>query len=131
MAAPAKDRLAAIERAGRCCQECGRAGTFEEGCWIDLEVDHILSEKDRGDHAPANLRVLCYPCHARRHGWKATGKPRYRKGRPPSLYRLPCRVRLSDEQESVIAGLAERWDCQQVDVIRRLILEAGEREAIS
>ena len=30
-----------------------------------LEVDHI--DKDRLNHSSSNLRILCHPCHTRRH----------------------------------------------------------------
>jgi hypothetical protein len=40
-------------------------------------------------------------------------------------------IRLSERQAELLRELAERWDCQQVDVIRRLIVEAGAREGLT
>src|SRR4051812_19103232 len=51
-----------------------------------------------------------------------------RQGRRYSSSR---QVRLSQEQEALLRGLAERWGCRQVDVIRRLIVEAGTREGMT
>ena len=46
-------RLRILDERGWRCAECGRAGR--------LELHHI--NFDRDDNHPANLRVLCRPCH--------------------------------------------------------------------
>jgi 5-methylcytosine-specific restriction endonuclease McrA len=49
-----------VRRAGKCCQDCGRAG-------IRLFADHIKEIKDGGDRLdPANGRALCGACHSRK-----------------------------------------------------------------
>lgn len=53
------------------------------------------------------------------------------RGRPEGQrYPYSRQVRLSEKQEELLRQLSERWDCQQVDVIRALIMEAGEREGL-
>jgi len=42
------------------CVECGSS--------FFLEVDHIVARSRGGDDALENLRLLCRPCHAERHG---------------------------------------------------------------
>src|SRR5215472_9407616 len=45
---------------GEYCQACGRHASY-------LEADHIVELKDGGAPLdPANLRLLCRPCHARK-----------------------------------------------------------------
>lgn len=50
-----------IERDGCVCVWCGSS--------VSLEVDHILTIKERSDLAnePSNLRTLCKKCHKKRH----------------------------------------------------------------
>lgn len=43
------------------CRMCG--GTEA------LSVDHIKARSQGGTDEAANLRLLCGPCHSRRHGW--------------------------------------------------------------
>ena len=48
-----------LER-GEYCQACGKDATY-------LEADHIVELKDGGAPLdPANVRLLCRPCHARK-----------------------------------------------------------------
>jgi hypothetical protein len=46
-------------------------------------------------------------------------------------YSQSKRVRLSEKQGELLRRLAERWDCDQAEVIRRLIVEAAEREGVA
>ena len=39
-------------------------------------------------------------------------------------------VGLSEEQGELLRRLAQRWRCPQADVIRKLIVEAGDREGL-
>jgi 5-methylcytosine-specific restriction endonuclease McrA len=51
--------LLKLER-GEYCQACGKYATY-------LEADHIVELKDGGAPLdPANVRLLCRPCHARK-----------------------------------------------------------------
>jgi hypothetical protein len=52
-------RQEALERAGRRCEDCGRASRR-------LEVRHLTYER-WGHEAEFDLRVRCPRCHARRH----------------------------------------------------------------
>jgi hypothetical protein len=45
-------------------------------------------------------------------------------------YSQSKRVRLSERQEELLRRLAQHWDCDQGEVIRRLIVEAAEREGV-
>jgi 5-methylcytosine-specific restriction endonuclease McrA len=55
-----------LER-GEHCQACGKYATY-------LEADHIVELKDGGAALdPANVRLLCRPCHARKTN-KARGE---------------------------------------------------------
>jgi 5-methylcytosine-specific restriction endonuclease McrA len=48
-----------LER-GEYCQACGKHATY-------LKADHIVELKDGGAALdPANVRLLCRPCHARK-----------------------------------------------------------------
>src|SRR5438445_349653 len=58
-----------------------------------------------------------------------TKRPRGRPG--GQRYPFSRQIRLSQNQEELLRRLSERWDCQQVDVIRRLIVEAAEREGLT
>jgi 5-methylcytosine-specific restriction endonuclease McrA len=49
-------RAWALAAGGYCCAACGAAE-------VALEVHH--RDHDPANNAPANLRVLCKPCHAR------------------------------------------------------------------
>lgn len=54
---PAVYRSAALERAGHCCQLCGKSG-----CALDVDHEVPIIE---GGHPfdPDNLRALCLDCH--------------------------------------------------------------------
>jgi 5-methylcytosine-specific restriction endonuclease McrA len=60
-----RQRIRLWEEADGQCALCGRAGA---------EVDHIIprshfGKKRRAERdADSNLRVLCTPCHRKRHG---------------------------------------------------------------
>lgn len=56
-----RTRLAVIARDLGQCQFCGKLVTGQ-----DAQIDHII-EKPKGTDALTNLRLLCLPCHARRH----------------------------------------------------------------
>ncbi len=49
------------ERAGYRCERCGATG-------VVLELHHRIPEAQGGRTHPANLMVLCRPCHDRAHG---------------------------------------------------------------
>lgn len=57
---PAKVKVAAFERAGGCCEECGV--TIRPG--NGPEYDHIVPDAIGGGNAIGNCRVLCKGCHA-------------------------------------------------------------------
>ena len=63
-------RRAILDARGWRCESCGRAGR--------LELHHVNG--DSGDDRPANLQILCRPCHCTadgrrpgpdRAGWRA------------------------------------------------------------
>jgi 5-methylcytosine-specific restriction endonuclease McrA len=59
---PAKVKVAAFERANRCCEECGvdiRPGNGPE-------YDHIVPDAIGGGNDLENCRVLCIPCHGKK-----------------------------------------------------------------
>jgi len=49
----------ALEYLGGKCVNCGSAE--------DLEIDHIKEVQHGGTDEKSNLRVLCKPCHKKRH----------------------------------------------------------------
>lgn len=60
-----KARTAALERAGRRCQKCGRTEAQARAAGTWLEVHHLDGEGVRAKtHDDARLQVLCrQPCH--------------------------------------------------------------------
>lgn len=68
MAVHWKTRLTVMDRAGKQCEECRNTQ--------DLELHHVVSRNAGGSDGADNLRVLCYPCHARLHGRRITRKVR-------------------------------------------------------
>ena len=55
-----KARVKALERDGRRCQECGKAGM--------LEVHHVKALREGGAELELeNLKSLCRKCHFREH----------------------------------------------------------------
>ena len=48
-----------LQRDGRRCRQCGKAGR--------LEVHHVKHLQEGGDNALENLQVLCRDCHIRAH----------------------------------------------------------------
>ncbi|NBW12093.1 MAG: HNH endonuclease [Caulobacteraceae bacterium] len=62
-----RTRLAVIARDEGKCQLCGILVTGREA-----HVDHII-EKPRGTDAMHNLRLLCQPCHSKRHAQDSLG----------------------------------------------------------
>ena len=60
----AQIRRRALERDGRRCRECGKAGR--------LEVHHALPLERGGNNDMANLLTLCRDCHLRAHRRPAT-----------------------------------------------------------
>ena len=58
----------ALERDGYRCQSCGRPGR--------LEVHHLRSLKDGGNHEMGNLRTLCRGCHLDAHRQPKTASER-------------------------------------------------------
>lgn len=56
-----RTRLAVIARDGGVCQLCGKLVTYRP------QIDHIIEKAHGGSDALANLRLLCLPCHSRRH----------------------------------------------------------------
>ena len=55
----ARARRERLDLDGWRCQDCGRPGR--------LEVHHLHSLRDGGDHSLANLRTLCRECHLDAH----------------------------------------------------------------
>jgi 5-methylcytosine-specific restriction endonuclease McrA len=62
-----RTRLAVIARDEGKCQLCGILVHGREA-----HVDHII-EKPRGTDAMHNLRLLCQPCHSKRHAQDSLG----------------------------------------------------------
>lgn len=76
-----RDLTVAIHRRDKVCRLCGGAGLrrgtqmreFTDAAGVfrpahttlvsEFHVDHILTVKDGGTDDPANLRLLCIPCH--------------------------------------------------------------------
>ena len=56
-----RTRLAVIARDQGVCQLCGCVVT-ERG-----QIDHIQEKAQGGSDEMVNLRLLCLPCHSRRH----------------------------------------------------------------
>ena len=55
-----------------------------------------------------------------------------KKGRPYGQHYSEIRqIRLSPRQVRILKQLAKHWDSSEVEVFRRALVEAGEREGIS
>ncbi len=52
-------KLAAWERSGGCCEDCGRKIFPGDG----PEYDHIIADEHGGDNSLKNCQVLCVWCH--------------------------------------------------------------------
>jgi 5-methylcytosine-specific restriction endonuclease McrA len=74
-----KARKAALERAGRKCEKCGRTQdqARADGTW--LEVHHVSGAGVRAkEHDPDDLQVLCrQPCHL--DTWRAQTRQTWRE----------------------------------------------------
>lgn len=57
-----RTRLLVIARDGGLCQMCGMIVREK------AQIDHIHEKAAGGDDSLSNLRLLCLPCHSRRHG---------------------------------------------------------------
>lgn len=57
-----RTRLQVIARDGGVCQLCGIVVSRM------AQIDHIHEKAAGGDDSLSNLRLLCLPCHSRRHG---------------------------------------------------------------
>jgi 5-methylcytosine-specific restriction protein A len=71
-----RNRAAALRRADRRCEECGRRDR-------SLQTDHIIPVTQGGTHDLANLKVLCSgpgSCHAKKTATEGGG---YRKRSTP------------------------------------------------
>ena len=77
---PAKVKLAAFERSGGMCEECG-AKLFS-GRW---ECDHIVTDHLGGGNDLANARALCRDCHAKKTGADAKAHAKVRSVRARHL----------------------------------------------
>ncbi len=51
-----RERSAALARARRACERCGRSD-------LKLEIDHIVPLSRGGENVRGNLQVLCRMCH--------------------------------------------------------------------
>jgi Homing endonuclease associated repeat/HNH endonuclease len=60
-AIPLRIRYAILLRDRFTCQLCGRTPSSNPG--LEIDVDHIVSERDGGTLDPSNLRCLCKPCN--------------------------------------------------------------------
>jgi len=58
-AIPKRVRVRVFERAGGCCEICGR----KLGPADKWQADHIVALVNQGQHSEANLRVACDWCH--------------------------------------------------------------------
>ena len=72
-----RERAAALQREGRCCEECGRKASERKGQEVKVEVHHLDGiEWERIIEyvyrhilvPPARLECLCQECHSKRHG---------------------------------------------------------------
>ena len=75
-AIPDRVKLRAFERAGGCCQECGRKIVAET--W---HCDHITPLWDGGEHREGNLQCLCVGCHWLKTGAEASQRAEGRRHR--------------------------------------------------
>lgn len=60
-AIPLRIRYAILLRDRFTCQVCGKSPSSTLG--LEVDVDHIISERDGGMLDPSNLRCLCKPCN--------------------------------------------------------------------
>jgi hypothetical protein len=63
---PLRIRYAILLRDRFTCQLCGRSPSSTPG--LEVDVDHITSERDGGTLEPSNLRCLCKPCNLGKGG---------------------------------------------------------------
>jgi hypothetical protein len=101
----------------------------QPGFRCNLEIDHIRKIGEGGNHSTENLRVLCFVCHALRHGRKAPETPR-RQTRG-SRFGKPIPVRLTPKQEQLVERLAERLQVAPVEVLRRGLMKLAREEGIN
>lgn len=58
-AIPPRVKARVLDRAGGCCEDCGRAFTPQ----TPPEIDHATALINGGENREANLRALCGFCH--------------------------------------------------------------------
>ena len=95
-------RMVLFERAGRCCQKCGTALSFD-GPAATWNVDHAIPVFKGGETSLSNLQILCWACHDAKSAVEKSEASRER-------YRLHERRMTHHEKDGLVARLRARLE---------------------